>query len=69
MSIGPTQRCHRCGTEVPGRGWREVIGWEQGRNDGGTNHVALRKQTGRVMCAGCMHLAKSGIAFDQQRIA
>lgn len=60
-------RCAKCDREVSTRGgWTEVIGWRKPRNQGGTNHVALPKPTGRMLCEGCMHLARSGDGSQQQ---
>lgn len=52
--------CDECGKTID-RGlpvWWEVWGWEQERVGGGTNHVALRRRSGRVMCEGCMHVKR-----------
>lgn len=56
-------RCSVCEKEYDGRTvseWREVVGWEQKRVQGGTNHIAEREQTGRSMCNPCMILRQSG---------
>ena len=63
-------KCIACGNEIV-RGaafWREVTGWVQNRVGGGVNHVALRKNTGRVVCESCMNLRKSGISVKQQTL-
>lgn len=36
----------------------EVAGFEQPREQGGTNHLELRKRTGVVWCRSCVDLAK-----------
>ena len=45
--------------------WTSVKGWEQRREQGGTNHVALRQSTGQVMCEHCMRKAQAGLATTQ----
>jgi len=46
-----------CGNMVdpskPGS-FREITGWEEVRKGGGANKITLRKETGRVVCPGCM---------------
>ena len=59
--------CVRCDREIA-RGatyWAELTGWAQKRTVGGTNHVALREDTGRLMCDPCMHLEKNRINRGQ----
>ena len=59
--------CCECETEIV-RGseiWEEVEGFERKRRGGGTNHLALRKPTGRVMCISCMHRAAAGVDRGQ----
>jgi len=59
-------KCVDCDEDVtPRNAWAEVVGWEKTRNQGGTNHVALRKRTGRLMHESCMALRKSKIAAGQ----
>lgn len=36
----------------------EVVGFEAEREQGGTNHVELRKRTGVVWCATCVDVEK-----------
>lgn len=65
MSLLPL--CDRCGKPVNHRtAWYSVEGWAKPRDAGGANHIALRRPTGRLMHDGCMHLALSGVADDQQ---
>ena len=40
--------------------WREVVGWEEIRGQGGANKIAHRKETGRVICSDCMYAMDSG---------
>jgi hypothetical protein len=57
----PMLRCVDCDEEVrPGAFYREVIGWEKPRADGGANQITLRTETGRVRCSGCVESAKLG---------
>ena len=51
------ETCVVCGEHVDTRqtGWyRQVIGWEQVRGQGGANKIARRETTGQVMHIGCM---------------
>src|SRR4051794_17169470 len=67
-SRAPDQRpgsCSNCNRQAVGTGhpyWEEVVGWTQRRAQGGANHVADRKPTGRIMCEACMHLERSPVA-------
>lgn len=38
----------------------EIIGFEESRGAGGTNHVLWRKRTGKVMCPKCVFEKKYG---------
>lgn len=60
-------RCSSCGMELTDamNPWLEVQGWERKRVKGGTNHVALRKQTGKMMCHGCMSKLQAGLSPGQ----
>lgn len=49
--------------------WHEVIGFERDRAQGGTNALADRKRTGKILCGGCVQRRKSGIAPEQGRLA
>lgn len=49
-------RCIDCGEQVKDGllgSYREIKGWEKVRSKGGGNAIALRKETGFVMCGGC----------------
>lgn len=62
-------RCVDCERPVePRNGWTEVMGFERSRTQGGTNHVALRVPTGRMLCEGCMHLRRNKINREQGRL-
>lgn len=64
-----TARCCKCGDDANERtGWQKVTGWERARQQGGTNHVALRKKLNVFMCNGCMVLSLSGISTEQMTI-
>jgi hypothetical protein len=63
-------RCHVCNRDKidPKRKtsyWTEITGYDQPRADGGTNAVALRDTTGRVICNECMIKAKAGLHVGQ----
>jgi hypothetical protein len=62
--------CATCGNEiVTVRGAAFAItGWEQEREQGGTNHVLWRERTGDVMCSTCVQKKKLGITDDQMTI-
>ena len=50
-------RCVVCGdtVDVHQSGWyRQVIGWEQVRSQGGANKISIRQTTGQVMHFACM---------------
>lgn len=59
--------CNDCGEEVrPNAAWYEVVGWEHHRKGGGTNAIALRTQTGTMMCERCMVARKNGVVVTNQ---
>lgn len=59
-----------CGASVTAASaWHKITGWEQDRQQGGTNAVALRERTGEVMCNGCMAAAKAGVSPQQGQLA
>lgn len=62
--------CSSCGRELKPHEnpWVEVKGWERKRSQGGTNHVALRKNTGVIMCPECMILLQRGLSPDQMTL-
>lgn len=47
---------------------REITGWAATREQGGTNHVISRTETGRVMCGDCAIRLKAGIAPAQEAL-
>lgn len=60
--------CEKCGRSIDDRNetpWLEVIGWERHRDQGGTNHIADRQQTGRARCFGCMNKIQKGLSPGQ----
>lgn len=66
-----TIRCSECGRGLNTKTetvWTKITGWERHRDQGGTNHVALRKQLEEFMCAGCMTLFQSGLAAGQKSL-
>ncbi len=48
--------------------WSKVTGWEKKRDQGGTNHVALRQPLNEFMCVGCMDKLKSGVSARQLQL-
>lgn len=62
--------CNSCNREMDAEQMRrahyEVNGYEQDRSQGGTNHIELRKRTGKVMCNDCMNRRKAGVNPEQQ---
>jgi len=62
-----TLSCARCKNEIStlqGVAY-EIKGWEQPREQGGTNHVLWRNRTGRVMCPMCVVEGRLGIDREQ----
>lgn len=66
-------KCVDCGTAVaendPGV-YREVIGFERARSQGGTNAVHIRRLTGVYLCRSCGDLRRLGKrhgGFGQQQ--
>jgi hypothetical protein len=66
----PSEKCSDCGEPVSRQyqRWYEITGWERNRPGGGTNHVADRRRSGRVICDSCMHRRKSGISRSQEAL-
>lgn len=55
-----------CGKEIPkGREWIEKRGFTPPRTQGGTNHLALPRVTGKVWCEECIRKSQQGIATTQ----
>lgn len=53
--------CSECNRDLTGLPfWREVTGFVKHRANGGTNHLALKRETGTFICESCMVLKKSG---------
>jgi hypothetical protein len=63
--------CAKCGRSMDERietVWRQVIGWEKKREQGGTNHLALREPLNQYCCNGCMTLLAAGIDPAQESL-
>jgi hypothetical protein len=62
----------KCGTMLnPNRVdtfWQKVEGWERKREQGGTNHVALRKKLDVRMCLSCMRQLQNGVDPGQSTL-
>jgi hypothetical protein len=61
-------RCQGCGSPVDARSplvWQKVEGWERKREEGGTNHVALRKTRQEFMCGACIMKERAGVSSGQ----
>lgn len=71
MSFDPfIVRCSECGSGLDERRqvvWSKVEGWEKKRDQGGTNHVAMRRPLNEFMCANCMGMALAGL--DPRQLA
>lgn len=65
--IDPNAPCSNCNEPVGNYGYREVVGYEQMRSKGGANQITLRRETGKVLCSGCMSRLKTG-SLDQQAL-
>lgn len=64
--------CEKCGRRIFERTetyWNYVHGWEKKREDGGTNHLALREPQDKYCCNGCMMLMQSGLDPGQQALS
>jgi hypothetical protein len=63
--------CAECGEKIESlRGCAfEVVGWEEKRDQGGTNHILWPERTGRVMCPSCKTSKKHGVSPSQLTIA
>lgn len=51
--------CSFCGKPSDGI-HREVIGWERRERGHGLNHLMMRRETGRVLCADCAYDVRHG---------
>ena len=63
--------CHECGEKIEtlqGAAFR-ITGWEQERDQGGTNHVLWRQRTGEIMCSTCVTKRKYGGSAQQGALA
>ena len=61
VKSGPlVPKCSICQERPPDPKWREVVGWEEIRAQGGANKIAHRKETGRVICPECMYALDAG---------
>lgn len=45
--------------------WRAVQGWERGRSEGGTNHVAMREPQDAFLCDVCMRKRQRGLRAQE----
>ena len=64
-------KCVECQREIDERVetvWTKVVGWEKRREQGGTNHLALREPLNEYCCAGCMMLMQQGLSTGQQSL-
>ena len=64
-------KCSVCEREINERiekVWVKVTGWEAKREQGGTNHIALREQLNEFMCVGCMTLTQAGLNPGQSSL-
>lgn len=58
-------RCCECGQSMDERSqtiWTKVQGWERKRDQGGTNHVALRRPMNEFMCNKCMTMHQNNLS-------
>lgn len=46
--------------------WAEVVGWSRFREQGGSNQVSLRKETGRYAHDHCMRMRLRGVDVSSQ---
>lgn len=59
--------CVTCGEEIETLkgAAHEIVGFEQARDQGGTNHVLFRQRTGNVMCPACVLAKKFHVPAGQ----
>lgn len=63
--------CTKCGrplNEKTETVWNLVEGWEKKRDQGGTNHLALRKPKDVFCCNACMSLMLAGLSTGQESL-
>lgn len=60
--------CVFCDQPVGHAPYYEVKGWEKTREQGGTNALRLREQTGRVACAACITKQAFGVSESQESL-
>ena len=64
------RNCEVCGKPTDGdRVYHEITGFEARRTQGGTNHVHLKKSTGRVAHVRCIEDKKSEVIPGQLSFA
>lgn len=64
-------QCSQCTRQVDERQetvWFKVTGWEKKRDQGGTNHLALRRPQDEYMCDRCMEALRNGISPQQESL-
>lgn len=64
-------RCEKCNRQMDDKVetvWNFVTGWEKRREQGGTNHIALRTPQDTYCCNGCMQLLLAGLDPGQQAL-
>lgn len=59
--------CCFCGEDIPSIrvGFQRVIGWEQWRDAGGTNALALREPQDEWACQRCIDERRKGLANQE----
>ena len=64
-------KCASCQSDIPNYAERyyEVKGWGKMRKDGGLNHLALQRRTGRVACIHCVNRVKAGVPAKQMEMS
>jgi hypothetical protein len=62
--------CAVCGAPVrtSARALFEIVGYERGRAQGGTNHVIARSRTGRIVGSCCAERVQRGEPTGQERL-
>ena len=62
-------RCELCYLEIDPHDrftWQRVVGWEQRRTQGGTNHIALREPRQEFAHPLCIRMARQGHLAQEQ---
>lgn len=66
-----TSTCVRCAHRIDERRetyWNSIEAWEKKRASAGSNHVVMKKQTGKAICNACMDRLLAGVSAGQESL-